>query len=184
MAACDTALAAEPGHAETLHRKGMALSRLGRHADAADALREAIAADPGNARYQNNAGLVLREIRRHAQALACFEAESIAEYERRRAEFKARRDFFIPALQSLGLNVPVMPDGAFYAWADCTQAAQHLGVSGSWDFAFELMRRAHLAVTPGRDFGTAGERPWHGSVTAWAWDGRGHGMGTAWACLK
>ncbi|MEO8390046.1 MAG: aminotransferase, partial [Polaromonas sp.] len=27
--------------------------------------------------------------------------------------------------------------------------------SGSWDFAFELMKRAHLAVTPGRDFGHA-----------------------------
>ena len=93
-------------------------------------------------------------VSQHA-ALACFEAESIAEYERRRAEFKARRDFFIPALQSLGLNVPVMPDGAFYAWADCTQAAQKLGVNGSWDFALEVMRRAHIAVTPGRDFGTA-----------------------------
>ena len=87
-------------------------------------------------------------------ALACFEAESIAEYERRRAEFKARRDYFIPALQSLGLSVPVMPDGAFYAWADCTDAAQRLGVQGSWDFALEVMRRAHVAVTPGRDFGS------------------------------
>lgn len=87
-------------------------------------------------------------------ALACFEAESIAEYERRRAEFKARRDDFIPALQSLGLNVPVMPDGAFYAWADCTDAAQRLGVQGSWDFALEVMRRAHVAITPGRDFGS------------------------------
>ena len=87
-------------------------------------------------------------------ALACFEAESIAEYERRRAEFKARRDYFIPALQSLGLNVPVMPDGAFYAWADCTDAAQRLGVQGSWDFALEVMRRSHVAITPGRDFGS------------------------------
>jgi aspartate/methionine/tyrosine aminotransferase len=57
--------------------------------------------------------------RKHA-ALACFEPESIAEYERRRAEFKARRDYFIPALQRHGPAVPVMPDGAFYAWADCT----------------------------------------------------------------
>ena len=56
-------------------------------------------------------------------ALACFEPESIAEYERRRAEFKARRDYFVPALNDLGLTVPVMPDGAFYAWADCTAAA-------------------------------------------------------------
>ncbi|HEY9224221.1 MAG TPA: pyridoxal phosphate-dependent aminotransferase [Variovorax sp.] len=88
-------------------------------------------------------------------ALACFEAESIAEYERRRAEFRARRDWFIPQLNALGLNVPVAPDGAFYAWADCSTFAPRLGVEGSWDFAFELMKRAHVAVTPGRDFGTA-----------------------------
>lgn len=92
-------------------------------------------------------------VAQHA-ALACFEPDSLAEYERRRAEFKARRDYFIPELNRLGLTVPVMPDGAFYAYADCTDAAARLGVSGSWDFAFELMKRAHLAVTPGRDFGT------------------------------
>ncbi|MDN4588400.1 pyridoxal phosphate-dependent aminotransferase [Xenophilus aerolatus] len=94
-------------------------------------------------------------------ALACFEPESIAEYERRRAEFKARRDWFIPQLQATGLDVPVMPDGAFYAWADCSALAERLGISGtdtSWDFAFELMKRAHVAITPGRDFGTAETR--------------------------
>ena len=86
-------------------------------------------------------------------ALACFEPESLAEYERRRAEFKARRNYFIPALNALGLTVPVMPDGAFYAWADCAAACQKLGVQGSWDLAFVLMNRAQVAVTPGRDFG-------------------------------
>ena len=93
-------------------------------------------------------------IAQHA-AMACFESESIAIYEQRRNEFKARRDFFIPALNALGLTVPVMPDGAFYAWADCTAACTKLGVNGSWDFAFEVMNRAHVAVTPGRDFGVA-----------------------------
>ena len=88
-------------------------------------------------------------------ALACFEPESIAEYERRRAEFKARRDYFIPALESVGLPVPVKPDGAFYAWADCRAAAEKIGVKGSWDFAYALMNQAHLAITPGRDFGQA-----------------------------
>ena len=103
-------------------------------------------------------------------ALACFEKESLAEYERRRAEFKARRDWFVPQLNALGLHVPVTPDGAFYAWADCRAACDKLfdpasaarseynsGMqsAGSWDFAFELMKRAHLAVTPGRDFGHA-----------------------------
>jgi aspartate/methionine/tyrosine aminotransferase len=93
-------------------------------------------------------------IAQHA-ALACFEDASIALYEQRRAEFKARRDYFIPALNALGLHVPVMPDGAFYAWADCSELCQKLGIKDSWDFAFEVMNRAHVATTPGRDFGTA-----------------------------
>ncbi|MCB2022078.1 MAG: pyridoxal phosphate-dependent aminotransferase [Rhizobacter sp.] len=83
-------------------------------------------------------------------ALACFEPESIAEYERRRAAFRARRDYLVPALDALGLAVPVMPDGAFYAWADVSAHA-----ASSWDFAFDIMRRAHVAITPGRDFGRA-----------------------------
>ena len=104
-------------------------------------------------------------VSQHA-ALACFEPGSLAEYERRRAEFKARRDWFVPQLQALGLPVPVTPDGAFYAWADCSAACDRMFAGrseynsdmqqpGSWEFAFELMKRAHLAVTPGRDFGHA-----------------------------
>ncbi|MES2999597.1 MAG: pyridoxal phosphate-dependent aminotransferase [Pseudomonadota bacterium] len=93
-------------------------------------------------------------VAQHA-ALACFEPESLAEYERRRSEFKARRDWFIPQLQAMGLDVPVMPDGAFYAWADCSRACEKLGIKDSWDFTFEVMKRAHVAVTPGRDFGIA-----------------------------
>jgi aspartate/methionine/tyrosine aminotransferase len=93
-------------------------------------------------------------VAQHA-ALACFEPESLAEYERRRAEFKARRDWFIPQLNAMGLTVPVMPDGAFYAWADCSEACRKLGVKDSWEFTFEIMKRAHVAVTPGRDFGVA-----------------------------
>ena len=105
-------------------------------------------------RMAQNLFICASTISQHA-ALACFEPDSIAEYEQRRAQFKARRDYFIPALNELGLSVPVMPDGAFYAWADCTQAAEKIGVSGSWDFALEVMKRSHLAITPGRDFGTA-----------------------------
>ncbi len=93
-------------------------------------------------------------IAQHA-ALACFEDASIAEFERRRAEFKARRDYFIPALNDLGFLVPEMPDGAFYAWADCSAICSKLGIRDSWDLAYEILHRAHVAVTPGRDFGTA-----------------------------
>jgi aspartate/methionine/tyrosine aminotransferase len=109
---------------------------------------------PAIERLAQNLFICPSTIAQHA-ALACFEDASMAEYERRRAEFKARRDYFIPALNALGLTVPMMPDGAFYAWADCTQACQKLKVKDSWDLAFEIMNRAHVAVTPGRDFGTA-----------------------------
>ena len=93
-------------------------------------------------------------IAQHA-ALACFEPDSIAEYERRRADFKARRDYFVPELNRLGLSVPVLPDGAFYAWADCSAACARLGIKDSWDFSFAMLHQAHVAVTPGRDFGHA-----------------------------
>jgi aspartate/methionine/tyrosine aminotransferase len=105
-------------------------------------------------RIAQNLFICASTVAQHA-ALACFEADSLALYEQRRAEFRARRDFFVPALNALGLPVPVVPDGAFYAWADCSAACRKLGVKDSWDFAFEVMRRAHVAVTPGRDFGQA-----------------------------
>ena len=109
---------------------------------------------PALERLAQNLYICPSTVAQHA-ALACFEPASLQLFEQRRAEFQARRDAFIPALRSIGLDVPVMPDGAFYAWADCSRACERLGVQGSWDFAFEVMRRAHVAITPGRDFGTA-----------------------------
>jgi len=85
-------------------------------------------------------------------ALACFEPESLSVYEARRAAFKHRRDQFIPQLNAMGLTVPVMPDGAFYAWADCRQACERLGLTDSWAFAEHVMQQAHVVITPGRDF--------------------------------
>jgi aspartate/methionine/tyrosine aminotransferase len=43
-----------------------------------------------------------------------------------------------------------MPDGAFYVWADCRAYADD-----SWDFALRMMKQAHVALTPGKDFGPA-----------------------------
>ncbi len=88
-------------------------------------------------------------------ALACFEPASLQEYERRRQALRERRDYVVPALQALGLHVPVVPDGAFYAWMDVSRFSDN-----SWDFAFELMHKAQLALTPGRDFGRADAPRW------------------------
>ncbi len=118
---------------------------------------------PAVERLAQNLFICASTIAQHA-ALACFEPDSLAEYERRRAEFKARRDYFIPELNRLGLTVPVVPDGAFYAWADVRDLCDRWGIppagvqpdqGGSWALAFELMRRCQLATTPGRDFGQA-----------------------------
>jgi aspartate/methionine/tyrosine aminotransferase len=98
-------------------------------------------------RLAQNLYICASTVAQHA-ALACFDDESIAEYERRREQFRRRRDFVVPALRALGLKVPVMPDGAFYAWADCSAFNR-----SSWDFCFDMMQRAHVALTPGRDFG-------------------------------
>ena len=84
-------------------------------------------------------------------ALACFEPDSLAEFERRRGEYDRRREHVLQALQRLSLPVPVEPDGAFYAWADCTAHADD-----SWDLCHTLIDRAHVVLTPGRDFGPHG----------------------------
>jgi len=88
-------------------------------------------------------------------ALACFQPESIAEFERRRAVLKDRRDYIVPALNALGLTVPVPPDGAFYAWMDISRFH-----ADSWTFAHELLESAQVALTPGRDFGLADPQRW------------------------
>jgi aspartate/methionine/tyrosine aminotransferase len=85
-------------------------------------------------------------VAQHA-AVACFAPQSLALCEKRREELRQRSEYIVPALQGLGLDVPVRPDGAFYAWFDTSRHAR-----SSWDFCFDMMQRAHVALTPGRDF--------------------------------
>jgi len=102
-------------------------------------------------RLSQNLYICASTVAQHA-ALACFEPDSIARYEERRAAFKARGEFFIPALRELGFGLPVMPDGAFYAWADASPLFDRLGVQDSAGFVQVLMERARVVATPSRDF--------------------------------
>ena len=86
-------------------------------------------------------------VAQHA-ALACFAPETVAILEERRAELDARRRFLVPALESIGLRVPVVPEGAFYVYADCSAVT-----ADSFAFARELLVREGVALTPGKDFG-------------------------------
>ena len=81
-------------------------------------------------------------------ALAAFTPETLAICEQRRHEFKARRDFLLPALRELGFTIPLVPQGAFYLYADCSRFTDD-----SYRFAFDLLDQAGVACTPGIDFG-------------------------------
>ena len=81
-------------------------------------------------------------------ALACFTPEATAIFEARREEFRRRRDYIVPALREIGLEVPVEPDGAFYVYVDCSRFSDD-----SSAFADELLRNAWISLVPGDDFG-------------------------------
>lgn len=81
-------------------------------------------------------------------ALAAFEPATIDILEARRLAFKARRDFLLPALREIGFAIPVVPQGAFYIYADCSALCDD-----SFAFARDLLEHAGVAITPGLDFG-------------------------------
>ena len=81
-------------------------------------------------------------------ALAALSLKTREILERRRLEFRARRDYLLPALRDLGFDIPVTPQGAFYLYADCTRFTDD-----SLAFSEALLEEAGVAVTPGLDFG-------------------------------
>ncbi|HUQ27617.1 MAG TPA: pyridoxal phosphate-dependent aminotransferase [Usitatibacter sp.] len=86
-------------------------------------------------------------IAQHA-AVACFDAATVEIVEARRRELDARRRFLIPAIERLGFRVPVVPQGAFYIYADSS------GLSpDSFALARSILTQVGVAMTPGKDFG-------------------------------
>jgi aspartate/methionine/tyrosine aminotransferase len=80
--------------------------------------------------------------------VACFTPEALAIYEARKAEFRRRRDYIVPALLDLGFKVPVMPDGAFYVYADCSDLSEDADV-----LTRSMLNEAGVVMVPGLDFG-------------------------------
>ena len=71
--------------------------------------------------------------------------------DRMRREYRKRRDFLAPALNSLGLKT-FLPKGAFYIFPDITST----GMS-SEEFALRLLNEQGVACVPGEAFGKCGE---------------------------
>jgi aspartate/methionine/tyrosine aminotransferase len=84
-------------------------------------------------------------------ALAAFDAATVLELERRRAEFALRRDFLYENLLRLGFGVAAKPEGAFYIYADCSRFTDD-----SFQFALDFLEAQAVAITPGKDFGVNG----------------------------
>ena len=78
--------------------------------------------------------------------------EAAGDVRRFRAVFDERRRVMVDGLRAIGLGVGAEPTGAFYVFADARQFCDR-----SYDFAFEILGGARVAVTPGIDFGAGGE---------------------------
>ena len=81
-------------------------------------------------------------------ALAAFDDDAMAIYEQRRQELQQRRDYLLTALPQLGFNIPVIPEGAFYIYADASRFTDN-----SLEFCAEALKATGVAFTPGVDFG-------------------------------
>ncbi|MBT3310718.1 MAG: pyridoxal phosphate-dependent aminotransferase [Desulfobacterales bacterium] len=66
--------------------------------------------------------------------------------------YNERRKYMIKRLKDLGFGIKVEPTGAFYVFAN----AKHLS-GDSYKLAFDILKKAHVGVTPGIDFGENGE---------------------------
>jgi len=66
--------------------------------------------------------------------------------------YNQRRCFSIKRLRELGFGIKVEPTGAFYIFANAKRFT-----NDSYRFAFDILKKAKVGVTPGIDFGTNGE---------------------------
>jgi aspartate aminotransferase len=76
---------------------------------------------------------------------------TVAHLERRRAEYRKRRDLMIGGLLDLGFEC-AMPEGAFYAFPKSDRVHRDSRVA-----AAILLEKAHVATIPGVVFGAEGE---------------------------
>ncbi len=78
--------------------------------------------------------------------------EAADEVEAMRREYDLRRRFVLHRLSKMGLELSAEPTGAFYVFFNVSRFTTCV-----YDFAFQILEEAGVAVTPGVDFGNNGE---------------------------
>ncbi|WP_347556646.1 pyridoxal phosphate-dependent aminotransferase [Robbsia sp. KACC 23696] len=111
---------------------------------------------PAFEKLTQNLFICASAVAQHA-ALACFTPMARNICEQRRLALKARRDYLVPALKAIGFDVPVIPDGAFYVYADCS-GVSHPASQDADALSHALLEEAGVAAVPGLDFGTDAPR--------------------------
>lgn len=84
-------------------------------------------------------------------ALAVFDDEATLREQVTRYDINRR--VLLAGLRALGFSIPVDPTGAFYIYADARPVLQRLGLDHSSELCRRLLEEAHVAITPGLDFG-------------------------------
>ena len=69
-----------------------------------------------------------------------------------RAVYNERRLYMLERLKNMGFVIHTEPKGAFYVFCDARSFT-----NDSYRFAFDVLEKAHVGITPGVDFGTNGE---------------------------
>lgn len=71
-----------------------------------------------------------------------------------RAKYAKRKDVLIEAFENSGWSL-ASPIASMFIWAKIPKDLQHLG---SLEFSKQLLTKAHVAVSPGAGFGSAGDK--------------------------
>ncbi len=87
-----------------------------------------------------------------AAITALTSEEVVKDLEKMRNIYDERRQFTLKRVREIGLEVAVEPTGAFYIFANAKKFTDD-----SYNFAFEILEKAGVGVTPGIDFGKNGE---------------------------
>jgi aspartate aminotransferase len=99
-------------------------------------------------------------IAQHAAVAALSDPRGNDEVERMRKAFEKRRSVMVEGLRSIPGVRCHMPEGAFYAFADCRSlyGIHYKGkpIASDEDVAFFLLDEAHVAAVPGGAFGAPG----------------------------
>ncbi len=103
-------------------------------------------------KMHQNFAICAPSVSQWAGLAALSDPRAAAEVERMRSRYNARRLRLVEGLKELGLGIEVTPTGAFYVLA----RADHIDPD-DYRLAFDILEKAGVAVTPGRDFGPGGE---------------------------